>query len=199
VPEDDLVDFAVAEAALPGQPESGDLCLVAPHSGGVLVAVIDGLGHGYEAAQAARTAVATLAEDPSAELADLFSRAHGRLARSRGVVMSLASFGRRGTLTWVGVGNVEGTLARVEEGRIRRCDSILLLGGVVGYQLPRLRASTTTVEPGDILILTTDGIRGGYVDGLEHVGDTQALADRILGEYAKGGDDALALVARYLG
>jgi phosphoserine phosphatase RsbX len=55
------------------------------------------------------------------------------------------------------------------------------------------------VEPGDILILTTDGIRAGYVDGLEHVGDTQALADRILGQYAKGGDDALVLVARYLG
>jgi serine/threonine protein phosphatase PrpC len=199
VPEDDLIDFAVAEAALPGQPESGDLCLVAPHSGGVLVAVIDGLGHGYAAAQAARTAGATLAEDPSSELADLFSRAHGRLARSRGVVMSLASFGPRGTLTWVGVGNVEGTLARVEEGRIRRCDSILLLGGVVGYQLPKLRPSRTTVEPGDILILTTDGIRAGYVDGLEHVGDTQALADGILGEYAKGGDDALVLVARYRG
>jgi phosphoserine phosphatase RsbX len=199
VSEDDLIEVSVAEAALPGQSESGDLHVVAPHPGGVLVAAIDGLGHGYEAAQAARTARATLAEDPSADLADLFSRAHGRLARSRGVVMSLASFGPRGTLTWVGVGNVEGTLARVEEGRIRRCDSILLLGGVVGYQLPKLRPSRTTVEPGDILILTTDGIRAGYVDGLEHVGDTQALADRILGQYAKGGDDALVLVARYLG
>jgi negative regulator of sigma-B (phosphoserine phosphatase) len=199
VPEDDLIEVSVAEAALPGQSESGDLHVVAPHPGGVLVAAIDGLGHGYEAAQAARTAGATLAEDPSADLRDLFLRAHGRLARSRGVVMSLASFGRRGTLIWVGVGNVEATLARVEEGRIRRCDSILLLGGVVGYQLPKLRPSRTTVEPGDILILTTDGIRAGYVDGLEHVGETQALADRILGQYAKGGDDALVLVARYLG
>jgi phosphoserine phosphatase RsbX len=199
VSDADLIEYAVAEAPLPGQTESGDLHLVAPHPGGVLVAAIDGLGHGYEAAQAARTARATLVEDPSADLADLFLRAHGRLARSRGVVMSLASFGRRGTLAWLGVGNVEGTLVRPEEGWIRRSDSILLLGGVLGYQLPRLRPSSTTVEPGDILILATDGISGGYITGLQRVAGAQALADRILTEYGKGADDALVLVARYLG
>jgi phosphoserine phosphatase RsbX len=197
VPDADLIEYAVAEAPLPGQVESGDLHLVAPHPGGVLVAAIDGLGHGYEAAEAARTARATLVEDPSADLADLFVRAHGRLARSRGVAMSLASFGRRGTLTWLGVGNVEGTLVRTEEQSIRRSDSILLLGGVVGYKLPKLRPSRTTVMPGDTLILATDGIRGGYVAGLPPVVGTQALADRILTEYGKGSDDALVLVARY--
>jgi negative regulator of sigma-B (phosphoserine phosphatase) len=196
---EDLIQYAVAEAALPGQAESGDLHVVAPHPGGVLVAAIDGLGHGYEAAQASRTARATLVEDPSADLADLFLRAHDRLARSRGVVMSLASFGRTGTLTWVGVGNVEGTLVRREEGTVRRSDSILLLGGVVGYQLPRLRPSTITVERGDVLIFTTDGIRGGYVAGLQRLPTPDALAERIMSDYAKGGDDALVLVARYVG
>ena len=36
--------------------ESGDLHVVAPFAGGALVAVIDGLGHGAEAAAAARAA-----------------------------------------------------------------------------------------------------------------------------------------------
>jgi negative regulator of sigma-B (phosphoserine phosphatase) len=199
VPEGDLVEFAVAGAALPGEPESGDLHLVANHADGVLVAAIDGLGHGPEAAQAARTARATLAEDPSGDLADLFFRAHGRLARSRGVVMSVASFTPHGRLTWLGVGNVEGTLVRADEGAVRRADSILLLGGVVGYQLPKLRPSSTTVERGDVLIFATDGIRGGYVAGLHPVANTNALAGRILTDYAKGDDDALVLVARYVG
>ena len=194
-----LIDAAVAEAALPGEAESGDLHLIAPHSEGVLVAVIDGLGHGREAADAARTACSTLSEDPGADLPDLFVGAHSALARSRGVVMSLASFARSGRLTWLGVGNVEGTLVRGDVRPVRRADSILLLGGVVGFQLPPLRPSTTLVEPGDLLILATDGIAAGYVPGLDPAAAPQALADRILADYGRGGDDALVLVARYLG
>jgi phosphoserine phosphatase RsbX len=199
VREDALIDAAVAEAALPGEAESGDLHLIAPHEGGVLVAAIDGLGHGREAAEAARTARSTLERDPAADLPDLFVSAHSALARSRGVVMSLASFARSGRLTWLGVGNVEGTLVRGDVRPVRRADSILLLGGVVGFQLPPLRPSTTLVEPGDLLILATDGIAGGYLPGLDPTARPKMLADRILAEHGRGADDALVLVARYLG
>lgn len=197
--EESLIEAAVAEAAMPGEDESGDLHLIAPHPGGVLVAAIDGLGHGGEAAEAARTARSTLARDPGADLTDLLVSAHTALARSRGVVMSLVAFVPGGSLTWLGVGNVEGTLVRADERPVRRADSILLLGGVVGFQLPRLRPSTTAVQPGDLLILATDGIAAGYVPELDPDGDPKALADRILAQYRKGGDDALVLVARYLG
>ena len=184
---------------MPGEDESGDIHLIVPHPGGVLVAAIDGLGHGVEAAEAARTARSTLEEHPGADLADLFVSAHSALARSRGVVMSLVAFAPGGTLTWLGVGNVEGTLVRADERPVRRADSILLLGGVVGYQLPRLRPSTMAVEPGDLLILATDGIAAGYLPQLDPAADPKTLADRILAGYGKGGDDALVLVARYLG
>jgi hypothetical protein len=189
------VDVGVATAALPGQVESGDMHVFAPHRDGVLIAAIDGLGHGSEAAHAARVACSVLEDEPGAELVDLFARCHSRLARSRGVVMSLASFGAGGELVWLGVGNVEGSLLREGGGS----DAILLLGGVVGYALPRLRPSTTTVEPGDTLVLATDGIHHGFFIGLDAALPPQALADRILAEHGKGSDDALALVARYLG
>jgi phosphoserine phosphatase RsbX len=199
VSEVPLIEAAVAEAALPGEAESGDLHLIAPHSEGVLVAAIDGLGHGREAADAARTARATLSENPGADLPDLFVGAHSALARSRGVVMSLASFARSGRLTWLGVGNVEGTLVRAESRTARRADSIMLLGGVVGFKLPPLRPSTTPVEAGDLLILATDGISDGYLPRLDPAARPRALADRILADYARGGDDALVVVAKYLG
>jgi negative regulator of sigma-B (phosphoserine phosphatase) len=197
--EGGLIETAVAEAALPGEAESGDLHLVAAHDGGVLVAAIDGLGHGSEAAEAARKARSALERDPGADLTDLFVTAHSVLARSRGVVMSLASFSPNGSLTWLGVGNVEGTLVRGDERPVRRADSILLLGGVVGFQLPPLRPSTMLVQPGDLLILATDGIVAGYLPELDPVAGPKALADRILSEYRRGTDDALVLVARYLG
>jgi phosphoserine phosphatase RsbX len=199
VGEGDLIDAAVAEAPLAGETESGDLYLVAPHPGGVLVAAIDGLGHGGEAAHASRVARSILEEDPGAHLSDLFVSAHSALARSRGVVMSLASFDHRRSLTWLGVGNVEGTLVRAVDGTVRRADSILLFGGVVGYQLPKLRPSTRPVEPGDLLILATDGIGAGYLEGLDTAAGPEAIAGRILAEYGRRGDDALVLVARYLG
>jgi phosphoserine phosphatase RsbX len=199
VDEGGLIEAAVAEAPMPGEDESGDIHLIVPHPGGVLVAAIDGLGHGVEAAEAARTARSTLEEHPGADLTDLFVSAHSALARSRGVVMSLVAFAPGGTLTWLGVGNVEGTLVRADERPVRRADSILLLGGVVGYQLPRLRPSTLAVEPGDLLILATDGIAAGYLPQLDPAADPKTLADRILAGYGKGGDDALVLVARYLG
>jgi serine phosphatase RsbU (regulator of sigma subunit) len=199
VDEEGLIEAAVAEAAMPGENESGDLHLIARHPGGVLVAGIDGLGHGAEAAEAARTARSTLQDEPGADLTDLVVRAHSALARSRGVVMSLVAFARDRSLTWLGVGNVEATLVRADGQRVRRADSILLLGGVVGFQLPKLRPSTTAVEPGDLLILATDGITPGYVQELDPTADPKALANRILAGYRRGGDDALVVVARYLG
>jgi hypothetical protein len=197
---DGVVDVGVATLALAGESESGDLHLVEPFPGGVLVAAVDGLGHGGEAASAARLACATLERDPAATLPELFERAHRRLLRTRGVVMSLASFDDRdGVLTWLGVGNVEGTLLRAGAAASPPSESILLRGGVVGYQLPPLRPSRTGLGPGDTLVLTTDGVRTGFLAGLELGEPAQRIADRILADHARENDDALVLVARYLG
>jgi phosphoserine phosphatase RsbX len=73
------------------------------------------------------------------------------------------------------------------------------LGGVVGYQLPRLRPSEIPVAPGDTLILATDGVEHGFADGLDLLQPPQELADGILAGHGRGSDDALVLVARYLG
>jgi hypothetical protein len=195
-----FLDIGAATAALPGQPQSGDLHLVKQFPGGVLVAAIDGLGHGDDAAHAARLACSTLEEDPGADLRELFERCHRRLARTRGVVMSVASFtGDDGALTWLGVGNVEGVLLRAGGEGAPAGESILLLGGVIGYQLPALRPSSTSLNAGDMLVFSTDGIKSGFVAGLDLTEPAQQAADRILADYARETDDALVVVARYLG
>jgi hypothetical protein len=76
---------------------------------------------------------------------------------------------------------------------------LLLHAGVVGLQLPPLRDFGIPVARGDTLILATDGIRGGFAEGLTLEGTPQQLADRILARDDKGTDDALVLVARYVG
>jgi phosphoserine phosphatase RsbX len=194
------VEVGAASAALPGEIVSGDLHLVEPFPGGALVGAVDGLGHGGEAAYAALRAVSALEEEPGAPLPMLFARAHARLARTRGAAISLASFDEANdVMSWLGVGNVEGTLVRAQADPRAPTESILLLGGVVGYQLPHLRPSRTEVGAGDTLILATDGIASSFRRSLDQAGTPQEIADRILAKHARASDDALVVVARYRG
>src|SRR5437667_461770 len=73
-------------------------------------------------------------------------------------------------------------------------------GGIVGgTTLPPLRPDVVSIARGDLLIFATDGIRGGFTEGLPTDATPQQLADEILARYGKGTDDALVLVARYAG
>jgi len=195
-----LVHWGVATLALEGQTESGDLHLVQPVQDGVLVAVLDGLGHGEEAAAAARLAVSTLERYSEEPPLSLLQRCHLALKGSRGVVMSLARFDApRGTMTWLGVGNVEGVLLLADQTLQPSRTTLVTFGGIVGAELPRARAWIVPVSPGDTLIFATDGVRTGFADGLAPTGSPQQIADGILARHAKGTDDALVLVARYIG
>ena len=190
-----VIEWGVAGRALDG--ESGDRCLVKTFTQGALVAVADGLGHGPEAAVAARTAMETLEADADLPVTELLRRCHDQLRPTRGAALSLASFdARKQTMAWVGVGNVDGVLVRASP--MARMERLLLLGGVVGRRLPHVHASVLTVSPGDTLILVTDGIRGDFAERLP-MGGPAPSAERILARHAMDTDDALVLVVRYRG
>jgi phosphoserine phosphatase RsbX len=195
-----LIEWAVAHTALPGETESGDLYFVHSHEAGALIAAIDGLGHGPEAAVAAQRAADTLERHHAEPVASLLQRCHDNLRGTRGAVITLASFdGRRNVMSWAGVGNIEGTLIRAEPGEERARESVMLVGGVPGHQLPQLRSTEVPVSPGDTLVLSTDGIRPGYLELLASGDPPNAVVERIMDQFGKGTDDALVLVARYWG
>src|SRR5438105_2013785 len=127
-----LMECGISSLTLPGEDESGDLYLVKPFEGGMLVAVVDGSGHGHEAALAARIAIASLELHPDEGVIQLVRRCHEQLKGTRGVVMSLASFnGIENTMTWVGVGNIEGLLLRCGPSLNPSQESLLMRAGVV--------------------------------------------------------------------
>jgi hypothetical protein len=112
----------------------------------------------------------------------------------------MASFDlRNNAMTWLGIGNVEGVLFRADGSAGRPRDSLMLRGGVVGYQLPPLRPAEHRVGIGDVLVFATDGVRGDFSAYSPRGLDTQEAADAILAHYGKETDDALVLVVRYLG
>jgi len=192
-----LVDCGVATLALGGESESGDQHLIQPFAEGVLVAAVDGLGHGAEAAEAARIAVQTLKQHAGESVIALARRCHRNLQRSRGAVMSLACFNAADSvMTWMGIGNVGGLLVRADGSEPR--EVLLMRSGVVGGALPPLRASVIPVSGGDTLILATDGVGDGFYDETNISDPPQRIADRILNTYNKGSDDAMVVVAHFL-
>jgi negative regulator of sigma-B (phosphoserine phosphatase) len=78
-------------------------------------------------------------------------------------------------------------------------ETIFLRPGVVGYRLPPLQAVITPIGPGDLLILTTDGIRSDFIRHFSSEDSPEKIADYISSIFRKGNDDGLVLVARYLG
>lgn len=195
-----LLEFDVAIRAHPGEIEAGDRYLVKPWRNGVLVAVVDGLGHGAEAADVARIATVALEQAPPESAISLLKRCHTSLQGTRGVVLSLASFSAtNGTMTWLGVGNVEGLLIRSNKRINPNRETLLLRGGVVGSELPSLRASVVPVARGDTLVFATDGIGTDFALVLNPADPPQVMAKRIMEKCSKGTDDALVLVASYLG
>ena len=190
------LDRGLAALAHAGETRSGDVAVFSPTAAGALACVIDGLGHGPEAADAAELCADVVRANAEAGPQDLMQACHEALLETRGVVMTAAWFDlERSQLSWAGVGNVDARLVR--SGPELREDVALVFGGVLGYRMPRVRPATMPLERGDLLVMITDGIDAAISPALAGGGAAQALASRILDTHGKGSDDALAVVIRY--
>ena len=194
-----IADCGTACAPYPGEVACGDRAVVAEAGGRILVAAIDGLGHGVDAEAAALEAVRALELGPGEALEDLFARCDTRLRATRGVVMGLAQLDETGRLRWLGVGNIEGVVVRGPGAPVPGRELMLALGGIVGYRMPELHARELAMFAGDTLVLATDGIRPGFAAAVSAARSPQEIADELLARWSTGRDDACAVVARYRG
>ncbi len=199
-PQQGIVEWAAFGRPIAGESVSGDMHLVAHFPGGVLAAVIDGLGHGPEAAIAARAAVRILTRHAGEPVTDLVLRCHEELRPTRGAVLSLVSIDvRQSALSWIGIGNVETLLFRAVSQPKSRRESLISRSGVVGYELTTPHVRTLSIEPGDTIIFATDGIGSEFTSVRPEGRDAATIAAEIIDSHAKVTDDSLALVVRYLG
>jgi hypothetical protein len=195
-----FIEWGVSARALPGQADSGDRSLVRPEPEGALVAVVDGLGHGLEAASTAERAIRAVDRLAGEPLLAILAGCHEALLGTRGATLSLARWNARARdLNWLGVGDVTGLFLGAASGPgggprehlVRRV-------GVVGVMLTPPLPQTVSVTRGGLLVLATDGIAGGFDRTLDPTGRPGSLADQILDGYSRENDDALVLVARLI-
>ena len=190
-----VLERGVAERIHEGEGRTGDVAVFAPCRRGALVAVIDGLGHGGFAADAAEAAAAVIRARVDDPPHDLLQACHLELRHTRGAVMTLAWFDLDDrTLEWTGVGNVEARLFRAGA----RPSSPVVLGGVLGMNLPKARLTSIPMEPGDTIVLATDGVAADFSESIQPWTPAQGIADLVMERYGKGTDDALVAVTRFL-
>lgn len=194
------IRWSAARYAKEGEEVSGDLFVVKQHENQVLIAVMDGLGHGEDAYEASKKAVEVLELFKGQSLIALAKKCHTMLKSTRGVVSNLAIIDHtERTLTWLGIGNVEGILLRLNKSGLNDIDSVLSCRGILGYKLPLLKASIVSIKPGDTLIFTTDGVKPGYEENINLTMSVEEIAKTIASCSIDRSDDAVVLAAQYTG
>jgi serine phosphatase RsbU (regulator of sigma subunit) len=188
------VAVAVAARPYPGETVSGDAWQVDWHGSVCRITLVDGLGHGPEAATAALAAVAALAAEPALNPVDAVHCCHGALKGSRGAALLVVSIDvLRGQLIVAGAGNVEARLCQAGGTKELMTDR-----GIVGSVLPRVRPVEMALAPDWLLLMHTDGIKKRFdaQSQFEAAPDGDRLAQAILKEWGRATDDATVLVAQ---
>jgi serine phosphatase RsbU (regulator of sigma subunit) len=188
------VAVAVAARPYPGETVSGDAWQVDWHGSVCRIALVDGLGHGPQAATAAMAAVAALANEPALNPVEAVHCCHDALKGGRGAALLIVSIDvSRGQLIGAGAGNVEARLC--QDGGVRH---LMTDRGIVGSVLPRLRPVEMALAPDWLLLMHTDGIKSRFdaQSQLEAAPDGDGLAQAILTGWARATDDATVLVAQ---
>jgi hypothetical protein len=131
----------------------GDAWAEKSRDGNEQVLLVDGLGHGIAAANAADEAVRVFQEQNLGG-AELIQAMHMALKPTVGAVAGLVEIKARARdLSFIGVGNIEGRIFNGEETK-----RLLSHNGTLGPALQKVRQWNYSWGPNAVLVLHTDGI-----------------------------------------
>jgi anti-sigma regulatory factor (Ser/Thr protein kinase) len=188
--------WGAVNVPLGGSGESGDGWAVVA-AGRLTALVVDGLGHGPPAAQAAQAAISALGTCPNGDIERLLRRAHEAMLGTRGGVLAACAIDPgRDELTYAGVGNIAGRLLHGTRSR-----GLVSHDGTAGTQiaLPRAKVLAYPWAPGAVVTLASDGI-GRHWDAAAYPGllhhDPAVIAATLHRDHGWGADDAMVLVIR---
>ncbi len=179
----------------PGERFCGDAwsCHLTPDR--ALALSVDGLGHGWEAAEAANEAVAVFRKRSDLRPGVILDYLHQALRKTRGAVASVAEIHlREKTLTYAGVGNISAVLLSGGNSR-----SLVSHNGTLGHTVSRIQEFTVPWPADGILVLHSDGLQSRW-DTAAYPGllarHPAIIGGALLRDFRRQRDDASVVVVK---
>jgi anti-sigma regulatory factor (Ser/Thr protein kinase) len=186
--------YGAISIPMKGETECGDAFLALRGVSRSLYMVVDGLGHGAWAAEAATEAVSTVRACLDEAPAEIVTRTHDALKKTRGAAMAIAAVNHeRKLVTYSGIGNISSVIANAATSR-----SMVSQNGTLGAMLPHVREYTYPFDDRSVLLMYSDGLTSkcslsGY-PGLLHR-PLQLVAGVLYRDFSRRRDDATVLLA----
>jgi len=180
----------------PGQEVCGDSWGVEQTENSFTLMVADGLGHGLDARTASLEAVRMLHLTPNLSPVALIERVHQALRSSRGAAVAVARIDRiANRVTFSGIGNIT---AQVYSSATTS-QSLISVYGTAGFQTQRIREFQYPWTDNGMLLMFSDGL-GSQTSLAGYAGlalrDPALIAGVLYRDFARGNDDATAVVAK---
>ena len=186
-----IVERSAASFPMCGQEEAGDCSIVQLFDDEAFVDVVDGVRPGEKAVLVAFSLTIDILRGYA--FADVLEKCHRGFRGSRGAVVSLVLLNvSNSRITWLGIRNIEGLLLstppRADVPVLKAREALLLRIGIVGFVLPRLSVSATSLTAGDLPVFAKDDIHYEFADAIHTAESTEQISRCILGRYASKGD-----------
>ncbi|WP_372012297.1 ATP-binding protein [Pseudoxanthomonas sp. 10H] len=174
----------------------GDGWFLGWDAGRLVVALVDGLGHGVQANEAAELGTAAVAEAPDLPPDELIARMHARMSRTRGGAAAVFCHDEAtGQARFAGVGNIAASIH--EGGASGR--GMASHPGIVGGQYRRAAPFAIPAASGALLLMHSDGLQSrwnlGQYEGLVFRHPALVVAV-LLRDFDRGRDDTSVIAVR---
>jgi anti-sigma regulatory factor (Ser/Thr protein kinase) len=186
-------EFGAVCLALSGEIECGDAWRIAKHGAEMAMMVVDGLGHGPLASNAARAAAAAFLQRPFELPGETITHLHRALSGSRGAAAACALLNiEKSTLSYAGVGNISGSIVSTDKSR-----GMVSHNGILGVQLLRKQQFEYDWRPGNCIVMHSDGMSarwslGAYPGLFSH--HAAVIAGVLYRDFGRPRDDVTVLV-----
>jgi len=186
----------VVHQAIEGETLSGDDWIVRKFADGWVCAVVDGLGHGFVAAEAATPMIETIRTAQGRKTpVELIEAAHHAARATRGAAMAVATVDTtKNLLKFAGIGNIAGVIANKERQR-----HLVSYHGIVGHHYRTISEFIYPWSNEAVLVLHSDGIRSQW-DLSAYPGllsrDSSLIAGVLFRDFTRGRDDATIVVVK---
>jgi len=190
------IEVGVVSVPIKGEDVCGDGWGVRKTADSILLMVVDGLGHGILASEAAREAERVFGQKMRNDsLTAILNDSHDALKKTRGAAMAVASLRFENRLvSFAGVGNIGSSIVTPATSR-----GMASHNGTVGHQIQRVQEFTFPWSDDSILVMYSDGLKTGWdltrYPGIwsKHPG---LIAGMLYRDFTRERDDVTVLVAR---